>query len=342
MTIAERREHEQDERPVRAPTMAEIAAARTRIAGLVRRTPVLAPAALADAAGCTVVLKCEQFQVTGAFKARGATNAVRSLSPGQLRRGVATHSSGNHGAALAWAARLAGAPAWVVMPESAVATKRAAIRSHGATVVPCGPTQRDREVRLEEVLEKTGALLVHPYDDARVIAGQATATVELLESEPALARLLVPVGGGGLAAGAILAARWLGRSIDVIAVEPEGADDTRQSLARGERVALERVDTVADGLRAQVGAATFPVLQSGLADLVTVSDEDILEAVHWAASTAKLVIEPSAATVIAALRRGAATAGPGLTGAIISGGNLDFAGDAWRRVATAGHADAGD
>lgn len=332
MTIAERRKGGPDERPVRAPTMAEIAAARTRIAGLVRSTPVLAPGALAQEAGCAVVLKCEQFQVTGSFKARGATNAVRTLAPDQLRRGVATHSSGNHGAALAWAARLAGAPAWVVMPENAVESKRAAVRSHGATVVACGPTQRDRETRLAEVVAETGAVVVHPYDDARVIAGQATATLELLEAQPLLTRVLVPVGGGGLAAGAVLAARWLERDAEVIAVEPAGADDTRRSLAKGERTALAQVDTVADGLRAQVGAATFPVLRSGLAGLVTVSEEDILAAVKWALESAKLVIEPSAATVIAALRSGAVATDGGPIGAIISGGNLDFRGEAWRRA----------
>ena len=332
MTIAKHRSNEQAGRPMRAPTMAEIAAARARLAGLVRVTPVLAPGALETALGARVVMKCEQFQETGAFKARGATNAVRALAPEELARGVTTHSSGNHGAALAWAARAAGAQATIVVPATAVETKREAIRRYGGEIIDCGPTQADRESALAEVVAATGAVVIHPYDDARVIAGQATATIELLEAEPRLERLLVPVGGGGLAAGAVLASRALGRRVAIIGVEPAGADDTRRSLDVGKRVSLAQVDTVADGLRAQVGAATFPVLHEGLADLVTVKDADILAAVRFALEAAKLVIEPSAATVLAALMTGAVSPGPGLTGVIISGGNMDFGGEVFKRV----------
>lgn len=320
--------------PVRPPTMAEIAAARVRLAGTVRRTPVLELSGLATGGCGRVLAKCEQFQVTGAFKARGALNAVRSLAPEALARGVATHSSGNHGAALAWAAAQAGAGARIVVPVTAVAAKRAAIRRFGGEVIDCGPTQAEREARLAEVLRQTGAVLVHPYDDARVIAGQATATLEFLEAAPELDRLLVPVGGGGLASGAILAARLLGHGVQVVGVEPAGADDTRRSLEAGRRVALAAVDTVADGLRAQVGQATFPVLQEGLADLVTVDDEAILAATRWALETAKLVIEPSSATVIAAALAGALS-GSRVTGLLISGGNLDFSAAAWGRLQSA-------
>ncbi len=332
MTLPEQREVQQQDRPVRAPNMSEIAAARMRLADVVRQTPVIGPGTLATELGSPVLLKCEQFQDIGAFKARGAANAVGAMTPAQLERGVATHSSGNHGAALAWAAHMAGTRAWIVMPENVVQTKRAIVQRLGAEVVSCGPTQRDREATLAEVAERTGAEIVHPYDDARVIAGQATATLEFLEAEPRLRRLLVPVGGGGLAAGAVLAARWLERDVEIIGVEPAGADDTRRSLERGERVALEKVDTVADGLRSQVGVATFPVLQQGLADLVTVSDDSILRAVGWAATKAKLVIEPSAATVLAALLSGAVSAEGVLTGAIISGGNVDFSSEVWARA----------
>ncbi|MGA7966134.1 MAG: threonine/serine dehydratase [Gammaproteobacteria bacterium] len=330
MTITKQVEHGQDPRPLRAPTAAEIAAARSRLTSDIRRTPVLAPEVLADELGSRVVLKCEQFQVTGAFKARGALNAMRSLTPPQLALGVTTHSSGNHGQALAWAARLVGAQASIVVPASAVATKREAIRSWGAEIVDCGPTQEEREARLAKVVAETGALIVHPYDDARVIAGQATATIELLEAEPRLTRLVVPVGGGGLASGAVLGARWMERDIEIIGVEPAGADDTRRSLAAGQRKPLKHVDTLADGLRATVGEVTFPILQSGLSDLVTVTDDATLEAMRWLAEAAKLVVEPSAATVIAALMTGV-VACDGLTGAIISGGNVDFAGEAWQR-----------
>jgi threonine dehydratase len=316
----------------RAPTLAEIAAARVRLAGRVRHTPVLAPQALHEATGLDVLLKCEQFQQVGAFKARGAMNAVLSLSRAERSRGVATHSSGNHGAALAWAAREAGIEATIVVPSGAVTTKRAAIEHYGARVVDCGPSQQDREAKLAEVIDQTGACFIHPYDDARVIAGQATATIELLQSRPAIERLLVPVGGGGLAAGAVLAARWLNRQVDIIGVEPAGADDTRRSLAIGHRVALERVETVADGLRAQVGRATFPVLREGLSDLLTVTDADIMQAMRWAIETAKLVMEPSAATVLAALLSGKVARSDAPLGAILSGGNVDVTGEVWSRI----------
>lgn len=331
MTIAKATGNEQDPRPLRAPTAAEIAAARVRIAEHVRRTPVLKSDALVEALGYPVTLKCEQFQVTGAFKARGALNAVRSMTAEQLNRGVATHSSGNHGQALAWAAHLAGAKARIVVPESAVATKRDAIRKWGAEVVDCGPTQGERETRLAEVVGSTGACIVHPYDDGRVIAGQATATIELLEDAPEVERIFVPVGGGGLASGAVLGSRWLGRDVEIVGVEPAGADDTKRSLASGHRRALPEVNTVADGLRATVGEVTFPILQSGLSDLVTVTDEEILQAVRWMAEAAKLVVEPSAATVIAAMFKANVARGKS-TAALISGGNIDFAGEPWRRA----------
>ena len=331
MTIAKATTKEQDPRPLRAPTPAEISAARVRIAEHVRRTPVLKPHALAEVLGYPVALKCEQFQITGAFKARGALNAVRSMTAEQLSCGVATHSSGNHGQALAWAAHLVGAKARIVVPETAVATKRETIRRWGAQVVDCGPTQGEREARLAEVVEATGAYIVHPYDDGRVIAGQATATIELLEDAPQVQRLFVPVGGGGLASGAVLGSRWLERDVEIIGVEPAGADDTRRSLASGQREALYQVNTVADGLRATVGEVTFPILQSGLSELVTVTDEEILQAVRWMAGTAKLVVEPSAATVIAALFK-AGVGGDRETAALISGGNIDFAGEPWQRA----------
>lgn len=317
---------------VRPPVAAEIAAARARLSGRVAHTPVLRSPALRRVYGEEVWLKCEQFQPVGAFKLRGATNAVQSLSRTELKRGVATHSSGNHGAALAWAAREAGARCRVIMPRSAVASKRAAVRRYGGEVVDCGPSQADREARLAEVLAATGAVMVHPYDDARVIAGQASTTIELLEAIPEVGTLVVPVGGGGLCAGAILAARWLSRSLAIIGVEPVGADDTRRSLDAGHRVALDRVETCADGLRAQVGEATFPVLESGLADLVTVDEAAILAATRWAVEAAKLVIEPSAAIVLAALFQGRIPRGKGGTAVIISGGNLDFDGAVWRRA----------
>lgn len=308
---------------VRAPEPAEIAAAIVRIRGYVDLTPLINLPMLDAASGRQVMLKCEQFQRTGAFKLRGATNAVMSLTDEQLARGVATHSSGNHGASLACAAYQMSTQCWVVMPHNSSKVKRDAVEKWGGIVVECGPTQTDRENSLSTVLERTGAVPIHPYDDARVIAGQATATIELLNQRPDVRTLIVPVGGGGLAAGAILARDWLGRTVDVVGVEPKGADDTARSLAAGRRTAAERVDTIADGLRAQVGRATFPVLQRGLSDLVLVEETAIAEATLWAMNQGKLIVEPSAATVLAALLLGDRVCGNELTAAIISGGNLD-------------------
>lgn len=309
---------------VRAPEPAEIAAAIVRIRDYVDLTPIINLPLLDAASGRQVLLKCEQFQRTGAFKLRGATNAVMSLSDEELARGVATHSSGNHGASLACAAYQAGTRCWVVMPSNAPKVKRSAVENWGGKVIECGVTQVDRESTLATVLEQTGAVAIHPYEDARVIAGQATATIELLNQRPDVKTLIVPVGGGGLCAGAILAREWLGRSVDIIGVEPSGADDTSRSLAAGHRVKAERISTMADGLRSQVGRATFPVLQRGLSDLILVGEDAIAEATLWAINQGKLIVEPSAATVIAALLSDEVGLKSQLTAAIVSGGNLDI------------------
>ena len=306
------------------PTFDDVRRAAARIAGGVHRTPVFTSATLDDAVGASCHFKCENLQKAGAFKSRGALNTVLWLTEEEAGHGVLTHSSGNHGAALARAARLRGIPAWVVMPENAPRVKRDAVAGYGAEIVPCAPTQEARETTAARVMEDTGATFVHPYDDPRVIAGQGTAALELLEDLPDLDLLLVPVGGGGLAAGSALAASGLAPSCRVVAVEPTGADDAWRSFRSGRREPMGKVNTIADGLRMRVGELTFPLLQRHLHDVVTVDDEAIVRAMRWVWERMKLVVEPSGAVPLAAvLEEGVEVAGK-TVGLILSGGNVDL------------------
>ncbi len=313
------------------PTAADVAGAAERIRPFVTRTPVLTASSLDARFGARLFFKCENFQRVGAFKFRGACNAVQSLSAEEAARGVATHSSGNHGAALALAARLRGAPCTVVVPRNAPAVKLAAVRGYGAEVVLCEPTLPARETTLAGVLADTGALVVHPYDDARVIAGQGTAALELLEEVPELDVVLVPIGGGGLAAGTALAGSERS-SVRVVAVEPLGADDAYRSLKSGERLPSVNPRTIADGLLTGLGVRNFAVLQRHLDDIVRVSEEAIVQAMRLVWERMKIVVEPSAAVPMAALLDGALAASDALGGAlggqrigiVLSGGNVDL------------------
>jgi len=306
------------------PTFDDVRAAAERIAGGVHRTPVATSATLDRLVGASFHFKCENLQKAGAFKSRGAVNTVRSLPEEEAERGVLTHSSGNHGAALARAARLRGIPAWVVMPEGAPRVKREAVAGYGAEIVSCAPTQESRETTAERVLQETGAAFVHPYDDPRVIAGQGTAALELLEDVSDLDLLLVPVGGGGLAAGSALAASGLAPGCRVVAVEPAGADDTWRSFQAGKRQPLGTVRTIADGLRTRVGVRTFPILKRLLDDVVTVDDEAIVHAMRWIWERMKLVVEPSGAVPLAAVLDGRVEVAGRKVGVILSGGNVDL------------------
>ena len=309
--------------------------ARERISGKVNLTPVLTSSTLDALTGARLSFKCENLQKGGAFKARGATNAVFSLSETAARRGVATHSSGNHAAALARAAALRGIRAYVVMPDNTAQAKRAAVNRYGAEITWCAPTMSARENAVQQVLAATGATLIHPYDDLLVMAGQGTVAVEFLEAVPVLDVLLCPVGGGGLISGCAVAAKSIKRDIRVIGVEPKGADDAARSLRAGRIVPVERPETIADGLRATIGERPFAVIRRLVDDIITVSDEDIVRAMRQMWEVLKIVVEPSAAVAYAALLDPPSALRSRRIGIIVSGGNLDLDQLPWSRTGTA-------
>lgn len=303
--------------------------ARARVAPLVHATPVLTSATLDEESGGRLFFKCENLQKGGAFKARGACNAVFSLPDERLRGGVATHSSGNHAAALARAARLRGVPAHIVMPDNTPAAKRAAVERWGGVITWCEPTQAARERTAARVIAATGATLVHPYDDLAVMAGAATTGVELLESIPDLDCLLAPVSGGGLLSGIAVAAATLRPGLRVIGVEPAGADDAARSLAAGRIVPCAHPQTIADGLRATIGERPFAEIRRYVADIVTVSEEAIVGAMRHIWEVMKIIVEPSAAVAYAAIAAGRLEVRGQRVGVVLSGGNLDLEALPW-------------
>ena len=267
--------------------------------------------------------KCENFQHIGAFKARGATNAVFALDEASARRGVATHSSGNHGTALARAAKLRKIPAHIVMPSNSAKVKVRAVESFGARVVFCEPTEAAREETCADVIAKTGATLIHSFENEDVIAGQGTAAIELIE-EVDVDLIMCPVGGGGLLCGTAVAAKSLRPNINVIAAEPANADDAAQSFRAGKRIVTEKKFTIADGLRTNVGERNFPIIQRFVDDIVTVSEEEIISAMRTIWETMKIVIEPSAAVPYAAIVERKITVTGKSVGIILTGGNVDL------------------
>jgi threonine dehydratase len=306
------------------PTYADVEAAAVRIAPYVHRTPVVTSTSLDRASGATLFFKCENLQRIGAFKMRGASNAVWSLGEEEARRGVLTHSSGNHGAALARAAGQRGIPCRVVMPDNAPAAKRRAVEDFGATVVSCAPTIEAREETAAHLLAETGAVLVHPYNDPRVIAGQGTAARELLQEVPDLDLVVAPVGGGGLLSGTAIATAALAPKAAVWGAEPAGADDAKRSLAAGRIVPVAAPRTVADGLRSTIGPLPLAILLAHAVRIATVDDAAILSAMRLFWERAKLILEPSGAVPVAALLEGAIPARGLRVGVILSGGNLDL------------------
>jgi len=274
--------------------------------------------------GATLFFKCENLQKVGAFKARGACNAVFSLDDAEARRGVVTHSSGNHGAAVAWAAARRGIPAWVVMPDNSAEVKKAAVQGLGAAVRYCAPTLAARDTTCAAVQAETGALLIHPFDDWRVIAGQGTAALELLEEIPDLDAILTPVGGGGLLSGTAIAARAIKPSIAVYGAEPAGADDAWRSLQSGHIVPQTDPRTIADGLRSSLGVKTFAVLSKLVDAIGTTSEPAIVQAMRLAWEKLKLIIEPSSAVPLAALLERKLPVAGRRVGIVISGGNVDL------------------
>ena len=308
------------------PTFEDIRRAHERIREFVHRTPVITCETLNRLANAQLFMKAESFQRGGAFKLRGATNAVLSLDDETARRGVATHSSGNHAQALSLAARARGIEAHIVMPENSPQAKIAAVRDYGGNVTFCRATLEARETKLAEVMAATGATLIHPYDDARIIAGQGTATLELIEDAPELSAIVAPVGGGGLLAGTAIAAAGCaaGRSLEVLGAEPELAGDAHRSLETGTRQAPMEPLTIADGLRTALGEINFEVLRGHVRRILLVSEDEILEAMRLVWERAKIVIEPSAAVpVAAALKQPEGFRGKRI-GIILSGGNVDL------------------
>lgn len=306
------------------PDIDTIRDAAARIAPHALVTPVLRSAALDALAGAELHFKCENLQRGGAFKFRGACNAVWSLADGEAARGVVTHSSGNHGNALAMAAATRGIAAHVVVPEGAVQAKLEAIARAGGTLHRCAPTQAAREAMCAELQGQTGAALVHPYADARVMAGQGTLVLELLRQAPQLDALITPIGGGGLAAGVAIAAHALKPALALFGAEPAGADDAARSLAAGVRVASLSPDTVCDGLRALVGVPNFDALRAHRVDVITVSDTETVAAMRLLWSELKQVVEVSSATVLAAILKQPQRFAGRRVGVVLTGGNVDL------------------
>jgi threo-3-hydroxy-L-aspartate ammonia-lyase len=304
----------------------DVRRAAARLRGVAHRTPVVTSRTLDARTGATVRLKPENLQRIGAFKFRGAYNAVAALPAAERARGVVTASSGNHAQALTLAAALHGVRATILMPEDAPPSKVAATEGYGARVVRFDRYADDREALMAEWREREGLTVVHPYDDEHVMAGQGTAALELVEDGGALDILLVPVGGGGLIAGSATAAAALSPGCEVVGVEPDAGDDTRRSLAAGERVRIPVGRTIADGQQLdRPGERTFPVVQARVAAIETVSDAEIVDAMRFAFERLKLVLEPSGASALAALLAGRVPAAGRRAGVILSGGNVDAA-----------------
>jgi threonine dehydratase len=305
-------------------TIELIKEAAARIRGRVHRTPVVTSRSFNEATGKEVFFKCENLQRAGAFKIRGATNKILSLTDEEKKRGVAAFSSGNHAQAVALASREAGIRAVIAMPDDAPKAKVAATRGYGAEIVFYDRLKQDREEVAIEIAERDGRVMVPPYDDYMILAGQGTCGLEFLEEVPDLDCLLAPCSGGGLFAGVSTAAKAMNPQIRCFAIEPETADDTRQSFLKGERVSIPPPPTIADGLRVQSpGTLTFPVLQKTAEDVLTVSDEEIIETIKFFLFRMKLLVEPSGAAAAAAVFTGKLPRDTKRVGVIISGGNID-------------------
>jgi threonine dehydratase len=307
-----------------SPTINDIRQAAERIKPHAHRTPVLTCASLNRMLEAELFFKCENFQKVGAFKFRGACNTVFSLSEAEAQRGVATHSSGNHAAALALAARLRGIEAHIVMPKNAPEIKKAAVTGYGGSIVFCEPTLEARESTLANVVQETGATFIHPYNDPRVIAGQGTAALELCEDVADLDVVMTPVGGGGLLSGTAITVAALSPATRVIAAEPAGADDAYRSLQTGKIQPSITPQTIADGLLTSLGELTFAIIQQHVAQIVTVSEEAIVSAMRHVWERMKIIIEPSAAVPVGALLEKHVDLTGQRIGVILSGGNVDF------------------
>ncbi len=300
-----------------------ITEAHNRIKAFIHQTPVLTSGSLDEIAGCSLYFKCENLQKVGAFKARGAMNAVLSLSREERANGVATHSSGNHAQALARAAKIMGTKAYIVMPRTASHIKKKGVIAYGGEIFECEPTLQSREDTLEGVMEEKGAYEIHPFNNYAVIAGQATAAKEFFEEAPDLDFIIAPVGGGGLLSGTALAAKYFSPKTVVIAGEPEGADDAYRSMESG-MIEASQSNTIADGLLTSLGTKTFPIIQEYVKEIITVSDPEIIAAMRLIWERLKIIVEPSAAVPFSALLKKKNQFRNKKVGIILSGGNVDL------------------
>ncbi len=312
------------------PSREQLTDTAHRIAFGIHRTPVLQSDFFNRKFNASLYFKCENFQKAGAFKSRGAVNAVFSLTPEDAAKGVATHSSGNHAQALARAAALRNIPAYIVMPENAPRVKVNAVKDYGGQITFCPPTLQARESTLNQVLKNTGAIEVHPYNNLQVIAGQATSAMELFEDFPSLDIVLCPVGGGGLLSGTALAARSFSPQTRVIACEPAGADDAFRSFRSGKIIPSTHPQTIADGLLTSLGELTFPIIRKFVSEIVTVKEENIVKAMRLIFERMKIVVEPSAAVPLGALLENKISSKGKSIGIILSGGNVDLTHLPWK------------
>lgn len=306
-------------------SLEDIKNAHERIAPYVHRTPILTSESVNEIAGCELFFKCENFQKVGAFKARGGVNAVLSLPEEKRKNGVVTHSSGNHAQAIAMAAKMAGVPAYIVMPKTAPEVKRKAVAGYGAEITLCEPTQQSREENANRIQEATGATFLSPYNDYSVITGQATCAKELLEDQPDLEIIIAPVGGGGLMAGTALSVHYMKPSVDVYAGEPEGANDTYLSMQSGVHTKVANPSSIADGLLAGMGDKNFAIIKPLVKEVFVVTDDEIVAAMRLIWERMKIIIEPSCAVPVAALLKNKEVFAGKKVGVILTGGNVDLA-----------------
>jgi threonine dehydratase len=301
----------------------DIEDAHKRIKPFIHRTPVLTSASVDDIAGCSVYFKCENFQKVGAFKARGAMNAALSLGPDRVIKGLATHSSGNHAQAIARAGKILGVKSYIVMPRTAPEIKKKGVKGYGGEIFECEPTLAARESTLAEVIKKTGATEIHPFNNYEVITGQATAAKELFEEGPKLDYVIAPVGGGGLLSGTALATKYFSPSTKVIAGEPAGSDDAFRSMKSG-KIEQAQSQSIADGLLTTLGDKTFPIIKELVSEVITVTDEEIIAAMRLIWERLKIIVEPSCAVPFAVVLKEKEKFAGKNVGIILSGGNVDL------------------
>jgi len=305
------------------PALEDIRTAAARIGPYIHHTPVMTSACLNKLTGADIYFKCENFQKVGAFKFRGATNALFSISDQELANGVATHSSGNHAQALALAAQYRGTKSYIVMPEISPRVKIEAVKGYGGKIIFCRPTLQAREETLKKVIKETGAVFIHPYNDFRIIAGQATAAMELMEEIGFPDIIMTPVGGGGLMSGTSLTVSYQSPDTIIYGAEPEGADDAKRSLKAGRIVPSINPDTIADGLLSSLGSMTFPIIRKYVTDILTVSEDNIFESMRLFFERMKIVVEPSGAVPLGAILQHREKFVGKKVGVIVSGGNVD-------------------